>query len=217
MRANLFPLASLLALPLLSTAQTLPTSPKYYVGVGASVLTGQIVHPAFYSSGPNMVGPALTLGMRLTHRWDAQIGVAYCWRTKDDTYFRDTQSGTSYFSRLRTRTQAFTVPLLFRYSFIPNPGRFHVDALGGITLLHTTTSYDSSLYDSQLTIAANSGQENSISTSLTLGPALRYSLAPKVELSVAPLASVALNKNYGDLTNRLFWNLQVGINYAIGQ
>ncbi|MGI4760518.1 MAG: outer membrane beta-barrel protein [Janthinobacterium lividum] len=212
MRVNLFPLASLVALPLLSAAQTLPSSPKYYVGVGASVLTGQIVHPAFYSSGPNMVGPALTFGMRLTPHWGAQIGVAYSWRTKDDTYFYDGQNGFSSFSRLRTRTQAFTVPLLLRYSFMPNPGRFHIDALGGTTLLHTTTSYDS-----VLGIAANSGEENSISTNLTLGPALRYSLIPKVELSVASFSSVALNKNYGDLKNRLFYNVQVGLNYAIGQ
>jgi hypothetical protein len=211
MRVTFFLLAGLVGLPLLSAAQTSPARPKFYVGVGASVLTDAVLRFYPYSSSAAVVSPTLTLGWQFTPHLSAQLGAAYHWQTQDDSH--------PGFYTTRERTRSLTAPILLRYSFLPAPSRFHLDALGGLTIRHATASYDQAYVDPAGAGLPRlySGEVSFTDVNLTLGPAVRYALTPQFELSAMPLVNLALNKSYGDVRNRLFWNAQVGINYTFGQ
>jgi hypothetical protein len=211
MRAHFFLLATLAGTPLLSAAQTPPLSPKFYVGVGASILTDAVFRYYPYASNTAVVSPVLTLGWQFTPQLSAQLGASYHWQTQDESY------PDVYTSR--TRTRSLTAPILLRYAFLPAPNRFHLDALGGITIRYATSSYDEIYYDpaGSRQPRLDSGDVSFTDANLTLGPAVRYSLSPQFELSAMPLVNLALNKSYGDVRNRLFWYAQVGINYTFGQ
>jgi hypothetical protein len=79
MRALFLLLAGLVGQLPLSAAQTTPTHPKFYVGVGASVLTDAVFRFYPYSSNEVVVSPALTLGWQFTPHLSVQLGAAYHW------------------------------------------------------------------------------------------------------------------------------------------
>lgn len=210
MRTTFLLLASLAGLPLLSAAQTAPvsTSSKFYVGVGASVITDAVLQDHPFSSPTATVSPALTLGWQFTSHVSAQLGAAYRWQTQDD-------NASTYTAR--TRTRSLTLPVLLRYAFLPASSPFHLDALGGLTIRHYTTSYNEAFSSSSGTPRTDSGDYGFTNANLTLGPALRYSLTRQIELSAMPLVNIAIGQNYPAFRNRLFWNAQASLNYLFGQ
>gem|GEM_PF-1523441 len=211
MKANFFLLAGLASLPVLSSAQTTPTSSKFYVGVGASVLTDIIFRPSSYSPLPALVGPSLTFGRQFSPRLGAQIGASYAWRTTGIPF-------EGVYSYYKVRNRVLSIPLLLRYSFLPATDRFHVDALGGVTLQRAKSSYDFSFSTTGTPYPYGiSGESVSTKYYLTLGPAVRYSLTPQLELSATPLVNMFLGDNYGTFRRRLLWNGLVGVNYTFGQ
>ncbi len=211
MKANFFLLASFAGLPLLSAAQTTPASSKFYVGVGTSVLTDIVFRPSAYSPTPALVGPSLTLGWQFTPRLGAQVGASYAWRTIGT-------GDPTFYSVYQVRYRVFTAPLLLRYSFRPTTSRFHVDAFGGVTLQRSVVSYDYRFAFSGTPYPDGiAGQSTSTRANLTLGPAVRYSLTPQLELAATPLVNMSLGENYSTFRTRLFWNALVGVNYTFGQ
>jgi len=78
--------------------------PKFYVCVGASVLTDAVFRVYLYSSNVAVVSPALTLGWQFTPHLNVQLGAAYHWQTQDDSY--------PGFYMSSERTRSLTAPLL---------------------------------------------------------------------------------------------------------
>ncbi|MDJ0367199.1 hypothetical protein QMK33_18780 [Hymenobacter sp. H14-R3] len=208
-------LASLAGLPLLSGAQTTPSSARFYVGVGANLLT----NAPFNSAGtPKLVGPSLTAGLKLAPRLAVQISAAYQWQHKSYTY-PDYTYGSSAIGSLVTadyRYKYFTVPVLLRYTFTEPAERLYFDGLAGITFLHST-------FNSTVTGSLGSYgyyptdySSSSIKANLTLGPAVRYSVASNVELTANGLVSAVLGDTYYRFSDRLFLNVLVGTHYTFG-
>jgi hypothetical protein len=195
------------SLPLVSQAQT---NPHFYVGAGANLLT----NVPFNSAGaPRLVGPSLTAGVLLTSRLALQASASYHW--KKDSYtspsYNYGQTGTVGGDTYSNQYKYFMVPVLLRYTFTPSTEHFHFDGLAGVTVLHSTYHYESTAlypgdYNSSLTRA-----------SLSLGPAARYTLTPKVELTANALVSAALGDGYYQFSDRLFLNVLVGAHYTFGQ
>jgi hypothetical protein len=213
MRSHIIAAGLLLAIsiPLVGHAQD--TSPRFYAGVGANLLSDAPFNSAGVAS---LLGPSLTAGLQLTPHLAVQAGVSYHW--KSDTYaetFYYSAPGnvTTYTSTHRSRY--FFIPALLRYTFAPAAARFHLDALGGVTLLATTRrdSYETS---PATTSPPDVYQRSGFDASLTLGPAVRYTLSSQVELTASSAASLLLQK-YGRFGDHLFLNTTIGVNYAFGQ
>jgi hypothetical protein len=210
-------LASLAGLPLLGFAQTAPTSSRFYAGVGANLLTDV---PFNSTSTPNLVGPSLTAGLQLSPRLAVQVSAAYHWTKNSYTtplYYYGTGGSTLGGGTDTYRYKYLTVPVLLRYTFTEPAARFHFDGLAGITVMYghfnfTTTSPPSSYYG-----YPNDYSSSSTKASVTLGPAVRYSLSPQVELTANGLVSAMLGDNQYRFANRLFLNVLVGAHYTFGQ
>jgi hypothetical protein len=214
MSKQLLILASVACLPLVSVAQTDPASSHFYIGVGANLLT----NVPFNSSGvPRLIGPALTAGVQLTPHLALQAGVAYHWKsdTRSYSYSDPSQQLSPIVNTSTYRAKYFTVPVLLRYTFTPSPERFHVDALAGVTVLHATshTSYTSTSIMSPYNEEYNSATTRA---TLTLGPAIRYSVSPQVELTANSLVSAVIGDTYYSFSDRLFLNVLVGAQYSFG-
>jgi len=214
MRFYTFTAASLLAgiLPLVSHAQT---APRFYVGAGANLLT----NVPFLSGGtaPKLYGPALTAGLQLTPHLALQAGVAYFWQndSRSESYVDPNQS-TPLVTQLDYHAKHFTIPVLLRYTFAPSAERFHVDALAGLTLVHN--SYRNRAFSNSPSNSYDYKYDSSITrASVTLGPAVRYTLAPNVELTANALVSAALGDTYYRFNDRLFLNVLVGAQYSFGR
>ena len=215
MRNTLLLAAGLLALSRLGAAQTTAEPPRFYVGVGASLLTAWPFHK---SSDYHPVGPALTAGLQLSPRLALQVGASVGWESYQFGAAYEPANvspGSSFYSSDGKET-IYTVPVLLRYTFTAGAGPLHFDALGGGTLLHARGH--------QRVIVVTGGQktydhtDNYTDTAfrLTLGPAVRYALSPALELSATPLVNVALNSGY-NFSNRFSSNFLLGVNYKFGQ
>ncbi|TPG59489.1 outer membrane beta-barrel protein [Hymenobacter nivis] len=207
-------LAGLASLPLLGTAQTTPTAPHYYVGLGASVLTSA---PFQRYSTPAIYSPTLTAGGQLSPRWALQLGIGLGWQHAGYT-LSDPNGAPSTIYSSTTQDRFLSVPVLARYTFTAPTARWRVDALGGLMLVHTASH---TIY----TVHYTNGREDegtdtrySDNTySLSLGPAVRYALTPRVELTANALVNAALNRGYYDsFSDRLFLNALVGAHYTFG-
>jgi hypothetical protein len=216
MSKKLLLVTSLASLPLISTAQTEPTSPHFYVGLGANLLTSV---PFTSAAVPRLVGPAVTGGLYLGSRTALQASLSYHWRNESASYPSynyggGTIGGDSYSNNYKY----FIVPVLLRYTFTPPAQRFHFDGFVGVTVLHsafhyksTTTSYTGAPYSTE----HSSGQTRA---AVALGPAVRYAVAPNMELTANGLVSTVLGDNYSrNFSNRLFLNVLVGAQYSFGQ
>jgi hypothetical protein len=206
-------IASLACFPLIGVAQTDPTPRHFYIGVGANLLT----NVPFNSAGvPRLVGPALTAGVQVGPRWALQAGMAYHWTgdsyTTPSYYYGN--GGVVGGRTITTRYQYFTAPVLLRYTLTSMAERFHMDGLAGITLLRSFYHYSNELDG----YSFPGGQIDNTATkaSFTLGPAVRYTLTPHVELTANGLVSALLgdSRNFSD---RLFLNALVGAHYTFGQ
>jgi hypothetical protein len=204
---------SLLAVivPLVSAAQTTPDFPRYYVGVGGSVLNG------FSSGDSRILGPSLTAGLQLKPRLAVQIGTTVTWRNYSSSFvYIDAQQGQTVYTNT-SHSNFITVPALLRYTLTPATAakRLQVDALVGLSLLiNTSRGTSNTLYPDQ-TQYESSNHYSNLRGSLVLGPALRYSLTPRVALT----AEVPINLVIGfpgSLRKSLFYNLQVGARYNFG-
>ncbi|MGI4820404.1 MAG: hypothetical protein ACRYFV_04245 [Janthinobacterium lividum] len=208
--------ASFACLPLISLAQTASVSSHFYVGVGADLLTNV---PFNSASIPHLVGPALTAGLQLNARLALQLGVAYHWT--NDSYTNPTfDSGTGGIAGTVTNTdhyKYFTVPVLLRYTFTPSAEGFHVDGLAGVSLLHTRYRYTYFATFPSIPLSYSNEITSSVTrASLTLGPAVRYTLSPAVELVANSLVNVGLT-GANSFSDRLFLNVLVGAQYTFGR
>ena len=204
--------ASLLAgiLPLVSAAQTTPNSPRYYVGVGGSVLN------SFGSGSSRILGPSLTAGLQLSPQLAVQIGATVTWRNYSTGYsYTDYQLQQTVYTN-ESRSKFITVPALLRYTLSPVAKRLQFDALVGLSfLVNTSRSTSTTLFPDQ-TQYESSTRHSNLRGSLVLGPALRYSLTPKVALTAEVPVNLVIGNSYGSFSNRFFYNLQVGARYNFG-
>lgn len=219
MKATFLLLVIAASLPLASAAQTASSSPHFYVGLGASALTDIGFRPISYDYDPVRVGPSLTFGVWLTPRLAVQVNGAVAWRhdTSTYTFYAYSTSGTplTFTNTIDSRQTLYTLPVLLRYTLTPIPARFHLDVLGGLTLLHSTLRSTETSTSSSYPYVGSYAREQT-RANVTLGPALRYTFTPQFEATASPLVNVALGNYYGDFRNRLFWNMQVGLNYHFG-
>ena len=204
--------ASLLAgiLPLVSAAQTTPNSPRYYVGVGGSVLN------SFGSGSSRILGPSLTAGLQLSPQLAVQIGATVTWRNYSTGYsYTDYQLQQTVYTN-ESRSKFITVPVLLRYTLSPVAKRLQFDALVGLSfLVNTSRSTSTTLFPDQTQYESSTRYSN-LRGSLVLGPALRYSLTPKVALTAEVPVNLVIGNSYGSFSNRFFYNLQVGARYNFG-
>jgi hypothetical protein len=200
--------------PLASFAQTTDATPRFYAGAGVSLLTDA---PFNDSGSSTILGPSLTGGGRLSSRWAIQAGGALAWRNVIETVPPNRTipiAGT-----LLTHTATLIVPVLGRFTFAPAPKRFHVEALGGLTVLRAATTYTYTAVP-----PASSGQpvyqevrrSNQISGNISLGPGVRYTASPRVELVAHALVNAVIGYSLAHFTDRAFLNVQVGAHYTFG-
>ena len=199
-------------LPLASQAQT---APRFYVGAGANLFT----NVPFLARGtaPKLFGPSLTAGLQLNPHLALQAGVAYFWQNEYRSQsYNDPNQLTPVVDQIDYHAKYFTIPVLLRYTFVPDAERFHVDALAGVTLTHS--SYRNSSSSNSLS-NPYSYEYNGSDTraSVTLGPAVRYTLVPNVELTANALVSASVGDTYYRFSDRLFLNVLVGAHYSFGQ
>jgi hypothetical protein len=217
MNKHLLLVASLASLPLISAAQTASESPRFYVGLGASLLTDRGFRSTAYSNDPVFGGPALTFGAQLTPQLALQIGASYARRNTTSSYVYPDYNGLTNSNTTDSRGHVYTLPVLLRYTFTTAPSRLHIDALGGLTVLHSTTHYSYTSVISGRPDYSYSDDYSSTKANVTLGPSIRYSLLPKLEVTAAPLVNMGLGDTYYKFRDRLFWNFLIGVNYSFGQ
>lgn len=205
-------LSGLVSLPLLGAAQTTPT--RFYVGAGVTILSNRPFHN--YSS--TQVGPALTAGMQFTPRLALQVSGAYTWRNSSgsyDTYYSGSTPSATF--NYESRSKLFTFPLLLRATLTDPAKPLRVDALFGPMWLHGTARSTSSITSQGQTYQNISDSYSDNSFSFALGPALRYTLTPRLELALDALVNISLEDNDGDFDDRLFSNVLVGVHYNFGE
>jgi len=227
MKASFLLLASFASLPLVSTAQSTAVSPRFYVGLGASAVTDRGFRSVAYNGDPAKIGPALTVGAWLSPRLAVQVSGAAAWTRDTYSYvFYDYSTPTptpTLLSTIESRQTLYTLPVLLRYTLTPRAARFHLDALGGITILHNVIHGTVTTIDSQTGLPSGYPYDGPYDrsqnwTGVTLGPALRYALTPNLQVTADPLVSVRLGQYYpSTIRDRLFWNFQVGVHYSFGQ
>ena len=216
MRKLLLLVAGIGSLPLTGSAQTAPVAPRFYVGLGASLLTDKPFHSY---SRPSLFGPAVTAGVQLNPRLALQTGAALGWRHETFTstpYTDPTQPANQPINTSEYRTRVLAVPLLARFTRTPPAKRLRVDALGGVTLLHSTAHgtisliYPTQTYHTEVSLSTTN-------FNASLGPAVRYALTSQVELTADALVNAALGSGYFQFSDRLYLNVLVGARYTFGQ
>jgi hypothetical protein len=190
-------------LPWASPAQTAPTLPRFYVGVGANRLSNL----PFQDRGvvPSSFGPSLTVGLPFTPRWALQVGFSYHGK-------RETIANPNSPVEATVRTHYFLVPALLRYTVteLANPVQF--DLLGGATLVHAKGR-------TTLSPSPPSYEESTLSDTrfnLTLGPAVRATISNHLEFTASSLVSMVVGRTYYNFSDRLFLNTSLGLNYKFG-
>lgn len=205
------------ACPLVSIAQTATPMSRFYAGVGASVLTDS----PFMDSGTSstILGPSLTVGVRLSPRWAVQAGAALAWRNQLENPYSAPGVPASVAGTLDTHTATLIVPVLGRFTFAPAPKRFHVEALGGLTVLRAATTYTYTAVPPASTGQPSYQQvrrQNQISGNISLGPGVRYTVSPRVELTAHALVNAVIGYSLAHFTDRAFLNAQVSAYYTFG-
>jgi hypothetical protein len=209
---NLLLVAGLASLPLLSIAQTTET-PHFYVGVGAFLASSE----PFQDYYTTRVGPALTAGRQFTPRLALQLSGAYTWRNYGSS------TVTSFAGSVPTGTydykfhdKALTFPLLLRATLTNPTKRLRVDALGGPVLRINLSRFESSETYLGQTSFYRSERYSTSDFLVALGPALRYTVTPQVELVFDALVSIGVDGYYRNFNGRLSSNLLAGVHYSFG-
>jgi hypothetical protein len=189
-------------LPLISSAQS---ASRFYMGAGAGVL---INRPFSAGSPERIVGPSLTAGLALNPRLAVQLGASYHGKTESVPSYSSgpgPKNDTSHYYYL-------VMPALLRYTFTSPDSPWHLDGLGGVTIVHAASKYTRN--DSLNYIAFRSSATRA---NLTLGPALRYAFLPNVEFTANALLSAVVGNSYRTFSDRLFLNVLVGAQYSFGK
>lgn len=202
-------LSGLASLPLLSTAQTTPPAPSFYVGAGATLLTSQ---PFNRYSGMQL-GPALTAGWQFKPRLALQLSGAYTWNQASYSYSYSSSLIPTDVNTSEYRTKLFTFPLLLRGELTAPTRRLHVDALVGPMLLFSSNSYHYTYSNQGVLLQDETRNSTGLLVSLALGPALRYSITPHLDVAADALVNFGLDSNYSNLADHLFSNILLGVNY----
>ncbi|MGI4735733.1 MAG: outer membrane beta-barrel protein [Janthinobacterium lividum] len=198
MRSPLLFITGLLGtlLPLASPAQTAPTSPRFYVGVGANLLANVPFNDrALVPVVPRLFGASLTAGWLFTPRWALQVGFSYHGKNTPNPAGGPTLA-----------TKYFLVPALLRYTVTAPATPVQFDVLAGATLVHLK-DWDTYSGPSYYTATR---------VNLTVGPAVRAALSSHLEVTAASLVSMIVGQNYYTFRNRLFLNTSLGLNYKFG-
>jgi hypothetical protein len=183
-------------LPLSSPAQTAPTVPRFYVGVGANLLSNVPFNDRkLVPVVPRLFGPSLTAGVHFTPRWALQVGFSYHGKNTPDPAGGPT-----------LEAKYFVVPALLRYTVTAPATPVQVDMLAGATLVHLK---DWNTYSAPSSYSATR-------VNLTVGPAVRVALSSHMEVTAAGLISMIVGKNYYTFSDRLFLNTSLGLNYKFG-
>ncbi|TFZ62222.1 porin family protein [Hymenobacter sp. UV11] len=189
-------------LPLTSPAQTAPASSRFYVGVGANLLS----NTPFKDRGivPRILGPSITAGVNFMPRLALQVGLSY--HGKKDTY-DDMFASPAVVTTVSTKY--LVIPALLRYTVTTPINPINFDVLGGATLVHVTghTTY------SATPSTYNEYSDSDTRFNLTLGPAVRAAISSHLELTATSLVSMVVGENYYNFSDRLFLNTSLGINY----
>jgi hypothetical protein len=199
MRSPLVLITGLLGtlLPLASPAQTAPTLPRFYVGVGANMLSNVPFNDrALVPVVPRLFGPSLTAGWLFMPRWALQVGFSYHGKNTPNPAGGPT-----------IETNYFLVPALLRYTVTAPATPVQFDVLAGATLVH--------LRDDWRTYSAPS-YYTATRVNLTVGPAVRAALSSHLEVTAAGLVSMIVGQKYYTFSNRLFLNTSLGLNYKFG-
>jgi hypothetical protein len=187
-------------LPLASSAQVAPASSRFYVGVGANLLSNL----PFKERGivPSSFGPSLTVGLPFTPRWALQVGFSYHGK-------RETIANPNSAVEATIRTKYLLVPALFRYTVTEPANPVQFDILGGATLVHAK---------GRTTFSPPSNNESNLSDTrfnLTIGPAVRAAISSHLDLTVNGLVSMRVDEVY-NFSDRFFLNTSLGLNYKFG-
>jgi hypothetical protein len=183
-------------LPLASPAQTAPAAPRFYVGVGANLLSNVPFNDRrIVPVVPRLFGPSLTAGWHSTPRWALQVGFSYHGKNTPNPAGGST-----------LEAKYFVVPALLRYTVTAPATPVQVDVLAGATLVH--------LKDWETYSAPSSYTATRVN--LTVGPAVRVALSSHLEVTAAGLVSMIVGQNYYTFSNRLFLNTSLGLNYKCG-
>jgi hypothetical protein len=198
MRAPILLITGLLGtlLPLSSPAQTAPIAPRFYVGVGANLLSNVPFNDRkLVPVVPRLFGPSLTAGVHFTPRWALQVGFSYHGQNTPDPAGGPT-----------LEAKYFVVPALLRYTVTAPATPVQVDVLAGATLVHLK---DWNTYSAPSAYSATR-------VNLTVGPAVRVALSSHMEVTAAGLVSMLVGQNYYTFSDRLFLNTSLGLNYKFG-
>jgi hypothetical protein len=171
----------------------------------------------FRNYAATQVGPALTAGWQFSPRWALQLRGAYTWQNEHGSYDTYYGGGTPGTFQYESRNKLFTFPLLLRATLTDPARPLRVDALFGPTWLHGTARYASSLTYQGQPVQNRSDSYSANSFSLALGPALRYPLTPRLELTLEALVNIGLRDNGATLRDRLFSNVLAGVQYNFGE
>lgn len=222
----LFPVA-VLALPLLSAAQAVPTSESdgpatpphatFYVGVAAA--TGLLRSPDGFSgtpTGPSTYNhlpflPKLTVGWQLLPRLALQVSGQYAQQNDTYNYVLGLPDAAGQVITLpgfhSFRLHSVAVPILARYTLTRKlTNRFQVDVLGGATLVRRSTQYRSQVYfpapDGTPPPAGTTPETTAIAyetsktdVHLSLGPSVRYRVAPRWQVVAEAVANYRLGED----------------------
>jgi hypothetical protein len=198
MRSPLLLITGLLGtlLPLSSPAQTAPAAPRFYVGVGANLLSNVPFNDrTLLPVVPRLFGPSLTAGWLFTPRWALQVGFSYHGKNTPNPAGGST-----------LEAKYFVVPALLRYTVTAPATPVQFDVLAGATLVH--------LKDWETYSAPSSHTATRVN--LTVGPAVRAALSAHWEVTAAGLVSMIVRKDYYNFSDRLFLNTSLGLNYKFG-
>jgi hypothetical protein len=197
--------------PLASVAQTTTTAPRYYVGVGGSMLN------SFASGSSRLFGPSLTVGRQFKPRVALQVGTTVGWRNYSSGYSYTNAGQTLPTVRtFATRSTFITIPILLRRTLTPAVNRFQIDALVGLSLLVSTGRNTITTTYGDQTLYSSSNRNSSFRGSLVAGPAVRYGLTPRVALAAEIPVNFVVGNSNGRFSDHFFYNFQVGARYNFG-
>ncbi|MET4076297.1 outer membrane beta-barrel protein [Hymenobacter sp. UYCo722] len=214
---------------LAQTAADAPTTPRFYVGLGAySSYYNQLGGLSRGYNSPVRLPVQLVAGYQLRPRLAVQVGVAYSGATANLSavglaYNPANPNRGTFFEYYGTSTQRNTsLSALGRYTLTRNPAhRVQFDALGGFTLEHAS-GFDRGTYSDSLGGTRNvtnySYRASRNTLLLTAGIGTRFRLSRHVELTYDFTLNKALT-NYGSTGQfqGLTSSSALGLRYRFGR
>jgi len=159
--------------------------PRFYGGVQAFVSSFPIFYPGATNSYLEYSGPVeLLAGYRFAPRWAVQVG----WIGTRKIYhyesrYVDSTTGGDVVNMSRADHRNTAIPVLIRYSLTRKAThRIQFNVLAGVTLVHASYQRRTTrLVDEQLVIDDRKAN-SATNLALCIGPSVRCSLGPHLEL-----------------------------------